>query len=185
MQNDIAQGLAGVLYFLLCDDVRCGLNLRIKMMCGQTTPPGGRYFLDPRDQRTFTEDEVDAFDVRQSIDRRLRTVFVGGRQPNLPRSRLVNHGYDTGLCNDSNITKRERHVEIGTYCSDYASTPDLVDKLSRTHPAEHGPTVSARFGYVLQIERPLFADGALSLVSCVVNVTPMCNGLPRLNKYSS
>jgi len=130
-------------------------------MCGQTTPPGGNYFLDPGNQRPFVDYKLDAVDVRPSIDRRLRTVLVGGRQPSLPRGRLVYHGYDTGLCNDSNITKRERHVEIGTYCSDYASTPDLVDKLSRTHPthpAEHGPTVSARFGYALPIERPMFAD---------------------------
>jgi hypothetical protein len=43
--------------------VRCRLNLRIEVMCGETTPPGGRYFLDPRDQRAFAENEVDAIAV--------------------------------------------------------------------------------------------------------------------------
>jgi hypothetical protein len=91
------QGLAGVFYFLLCDDVRCGLNLQIAMMCGKTTPPGGRYFLDPRDPRAFADYEVDAIDVRQSIDRTLRSVFVCGSQPIFPRSRLLNLSYGTGF----------------------------------------------------------------------------------------
>jgi hypothetical protein len=50
-------------------------------MCGQTTTPGGRYLLDPSDERAFAENEVVATDVRQSIDRMLRSVFVCGSQP--------------------------------------------------------------------------------------------------------
>jgi hypothetical protein len=68
VQNEIAQELARVFYFLLSDDVRRGLNLRIEVMCGQTTPPGVSHFLDPRDQRAFADYEVDAIDVRQSIN---------------------------------------------------------------------------------------------------------------------
>src|SRR5215469_17819007 len=58
-------------------------------MCGQTTPPGGRHFLDPRNQRAFVDYEVGAIDVRQSIDRTLSSVSVCGSQPTLRRGRLV------------------------------------------------------------------------------------------------
>jgi hypothetical protein len=44
------------------------LNLRIEVMCGQTTPPGVSHFLDPREQRALADYEVDAIDVRQSIN---------------------------------------------------------------------------------------------------------------------
>ena len=86
VQYEIARGLPGVLYFFLCNDVRCGLNLGIEVMCGQTTLPGGRYFLDSRDQRALPENEFDASDGRRPIDRTLRTVFVCGSQPSPPRT---------------------------------------------------------------------------------------------------
>jgi hypothetical protein len=55
--------------------------------------PGGRHFLDPCNQRAFVDYEVDAIDVRQSIDRTLGSGFVCGSQPNFPKGRLVNVGY--------------------------------------------------------------------------------------------
>src|SRR5262252_665369 len=90
MQNEIAQGLAGVFYFLFRDNVRCGLNLRIEVMCGQTTLPRGRYLFDSRDQRALVEYEFDGIDVRWSVDRTLRSVCVCSSQPSFSRNRLVN-----------------------------------------------------------------------------------------------
>jgi hypothetical protein len=82
-------------------------------------------------------------------------------------------------CNDRNITKTERFVENGTCGSDYASTPNLVDKLKRTDPAEHGRTEST-FRLRFAIERLMLADSAFRLVSHLVNLTPMSDGLlPR------
>jgi hypothetical protein len=61
-------------------------------------------------------------------------------------------------CSDSNLTKRARHGEIGTYCSDYASTPDLVDETKPNPTGRARTAMSARFGFAFQIERPRFAE---------------------------
>ena len=84
--------------------------------------------------------------------------------------------------NDLNITKSEGHVESGTSRSDYASTPNLVDKLERADAAETGPILSGSFRLPFAIKRLMLADRAFSLASHLVNPTPMCDGvLPSLD----
>jgi hypothetical protein len=78
-------------------------------------------------------------------------------------------------CNDRNMTRSERPVENGTLVPDIVAPQTLGDKLKRTDPAEHGRTW-ATFRLRFEIKR-LLADSVFRLVSHLVDLTPMCDGL--------
>ena len=73
------------------------------------------------------------------------------------------------------FTIRGRPVKSSDWHPAYSL--NLVDKLKRTHPAEHGRTVSARSFQLRFKDRTAHADSAFRPVSHLVNFTRMSGGL--------